>query len=109
MRPSYCTPRGTDICEINAGRGGEGAGAGAGGCAILAARAAKLFCAAWMEERAMCEIDCERSCGRLRGWPGGAKVGVLAVVKARVVVDVFGWENDTRASSLPSQHCSVGL
>ena len=34
MRPSYCTPRGADICEISAGRGGDGAGAGLDGILI---------------------------------------------------------------------------
>jgi hypothetical protein len=57
----------------------------------------------------MCETDCERSCPRLIWLPGGAKVGVLAVVNASVVVEVLGCENDTSASSFPSQRCRVGL
>lgn len=111
MRPSYCTLRGTEICEIRAGRGGDGAGAGAGGWANFATRAEKLLCAcvAWMDERAMCELDTERSCVRPVGLAAGANVGVLAVVKARVVVEVLGWEKEMSASSLPSQRCRVGL
>jgi hypothetical protein len=87
-----------------------GTTAGAGGGVILAMREEKLFCAAWIEDRAVCDIECERSCGLLSEWPGGAKVGVLAVVKARVVVDVLGSVvNETRASSFPSHRCIVGL
>lgn len=54
-------------------------------------------------------MECDRSCGRFMGFPGGAKVGVLAVVKASVVVDVLGWEKETSASSFPSHLCIVGL
>jgi hypothetical protein len=57
----------------------------------------------------MCEMDWERSWPRLIWFPGGAKVGVLAVVRARVVVEVLGCEKETRASSFPSQRCKVGL
>jgi len=57
----------------------------------------------------MCEIDCERSWPRLICVPGGANVGVLAVVKASVVVEVLGCEKDTSASSFPSQRWRVGL
>jgi hypothetical protein len=53
------------MCEINAGRGGDGTGIGAaaGACcgAIFAMREEKLFCAAWMDDRAVCDIECERS------------------------------------------------
>lgn len=47
MRPSCSTPRGAEMCEIRAGRGGDGNGmgtaAGAGDGAILAIREEKLF------------------------------------------------------------------
>ena len=49
MRPSCRTPRGAEICEMSAGRGGDGTGtgaAGAGGGAIFAMREEKLFWAA---------------------------------------------------------------
>jgi hypothetical protein len=70
----------------------------------------KLFCAAWIEDKAVWDMDCERSCPLLNEWPGGAKVGVLAVVKARVVVELLGSVvKDTRASSFPSHRCMVGL
>lgn len=105
MRPSYCTPRGTDICEIKAGRGGDGTGAGA----TFTARDETFLCAAWIEDKAIWEMDCERSCEWWKGWPGGAKVGVLAVVSASVVVEVLGCEKGARASSFPSQRLSVGL
>jgi hypothetical protein len=63
-----------------------------------------------MEDSAVCDIECERSCPLLRECPGGAKVGVLAVVKASVVVDVLGKVvKDASASSFPSQRCMVGL
>lgn len=55
-------------------------------------------------------MEWERSCGRLSECPGGANVGVLAVVKASVVVDELGKVvKDARASSLPSHRCMVGL
>ena len=54
-------------------------------------------------------MDCERSCVRPCDMTGGAKVGVLAVVNARVVVELLGWEKETRMSSLPSQRCMEGL
>ena len=73
-------------------------------------REEKLFCAACSDDKAVCEIECERSCGLLSGCPGGAKVGVLAVVRARVVVEELGKVvKEARASSLPSQRCIVGL
>jgi hypothetical protein len=102
------------MCEIKAGLGGDGTGigtaAGAGCGAIFAMREEKLFCAAWMDDRAVCEIDCDRSCGRLSECPGGAKVGVLAVVNASVVVDVLGRVvKETSTSSFPSHRCIVGL
>ena len=90
MRPSYCTPRGADICEISAGRGGDGAGAGVGGILIRRGAEMLLFCAVWIDDSSVCDMDCERSCARPCDTPGGAKVGVLAVVNARVVVEVLG-------------------
>lgn len=61
-----------------------------------------------MAVRAVWEIECERS-WLYKCWFGGAKVGVLAVVSARVVVDVFGWEKGASASSFPSHRCNAGL
>ena len=87
MRPSYCTPRGADICEINAGRGGDGVGAGLGGNFIR--RGDERFFE-WIDDSSVCDMDCERSCARPCDVPGGAKVGVLAVVNARVVVELLG-------------------
>lgn len=87
MRPSYCTPRGADICEINAGRGGDGAGAGLEGTFIR--RGDDRFLE-WIDDSNVCDIDCDRSCARPCDMPGGAKVGVLAVVNARVVVELLG-------------------
>jgi hypothetical protein len=64
---------------------------------------------ACIEDKIVWDIDCERSCVRPWEWFGGAKVGVLAVVSARVVVEVLGCEKDTRTSSFPSQRCMEGL
>ena len=98
MRPSYCTPRGADICEIKAGRGGDGAGAdddgggaGAGLEGIFIRRGdERSLCLEWIDDNSVCDMDCERSCARPCDMPGGAKVGVLAVVNARVVVELLG-------------------
>ena len=68
----------------------------------------ECWCAAWMADRALWDIECDRSWEYIF-WFGGAKVGVLAVVRARVVVEVLGCEKGARASSLPSQHCSTVL
>lgn len=89
MRPSYCTPRGADICEIKAGRGGDGAGAGLEGIFIRRGDERSL-CLEWIDDNSVCDMDCERSCARPCDMPGGAKVGVLAVVNARVVVELLG-------------------
>ena len=63
-----------------------------------------------MEDSALCDIERERSCDLLKGCPGGANVGVLAVVKASVVVDELGRVvKEARISSFPSQRCNVGL
>lgn len=96
---------------MRAGLGGDGTGmaAGVGAAAILATRDEKLLEAAWIEDNAVCDIECDRSCGPRNGFPGGANVGVLAVVNAKVVVDVFGKVKETSASSFPSQRCIVGL
>ena len=89
MRPSYCTPRGAEICDISAGLGGDGAGAGLEG--IFTRRGdERFFCAEWIDDSSVCDMDCERSCARPCDVPGGAKVGVLAVVNARVVVELLG-------------------
>lgn len=87
MRPSYCTPRGAEICEISAGRGGDGAGAGLDGTFIN--RGDERFLE-WIDVKSVWDMDCERSCARPCVMPGGANVGVLAVVSARVVVEVLG-------------------
>lgn len=55
---STWTPCGRLICEIKAGRGGEGTGTGA----TLTARDETFFCAACMLDNAVCEIECDRSC-----------------------------------------------
>lgn len=106
MRPSYCTPLGADICEISAGRGGEGAGAGLDGTFMR--RGDERFLV-WIDDKSVCDMDCERSCVRPCVMPGGANVGVLAVVNARVVVELLGCEKETRTSSLPSHRCMEGL
>ncbi len=44
----------------------------------------------WIEDRRVWDMDCDRSWARPCDMPGGAKVGVLAVVNARVVVELLG-------------------